>query len=48
LLENFILNGDLESVADFIQGKASVTVGSMHYLAEVKQAMNGIQELLEV
>ena len=33
-----ILNGVPESVADFIQGRTSITVGSMHYLAKVKQA----------
>jgi len=33
-----ILNGVPESVADFIQGRASITVGSMHYLTKVKQA----------
>ena len=33
-----ILRGVPESVADFIQGRASITVGSMHYLAKVKQA----------
>jgi len=33
-----ILNGVPESVADFIQGRASITVGSMHHLAKVKQA----------
>ncbi len=33
-----ILHGVPESVADFIQGRASITVGSMHYLAKVKQA----------
>jgi len=33
-----ILNGVLESVADFIQGRASITFGSMHYLAKVEQA----------
>jgi len=33
-----ILNGVPESVADFIQGRASITIGSMHYLAKVKQA----------
>ncbi len=36
---NFLIsNGVPESVADFIQGRASITVGSMHYLAKVKQA----------
>lgn len=34
-----ILNGVPESVADFIQGRSSSTVGSMHYLAKVKQAV---------
>ncbi len=33
-----ILNGVPESVADFIQGRTSITVGSMHYLAKVRQA----------
>jgi len=33
-----IMNGVPESVADFIQGRASVTVGSSHYLAKTKQA----------
>jgi intergrase/recombinase len=33
-----ILNSVPESVADFIQGRAPSTVGSMHYLAKVKQA----------
>jgi intergrase/recombinase len=33
-----ILNNVPESVADFIQGRAPSTVGSMHYLAKVKQA----------
>ncbi len=32
-----ILNCVPESVADFIQGRASITVGSIHYLAKVKQ-----------
>lgn len=27
-----------ESVADFIQGRAPVSIGSIHYLAKVKQA----------
>lgn len=35
---SLILNKIPESVADFIQGRASITVGSMHYLAKVKQA----------
>lgn len=36
---NFMIeNGVPESVADFIQGRASVTVGSTHYLHKTKQA----------
>ena len=36
---NFMIeNGVPESVADFIQGRASVTVGSTHYLNKTKQA----------
>ena len=27
-----------ESVADFIHGKSPISIGSMHYLAKVKQA----------
>ncbi|MEM4690640.1 MAG: integrase [Archaeoglobaceae archaeon] len=33
-----IMNGVPESVADFIQGRASTTVGSAHYLAKTVQA----------
>jgi len=47
-----ILNGVPESVADFIQGRASITVGSMHYLAKVKQAdewySRVVDKLLEI
>ncbi len=36
---NFLIeNGIPESVADYIQGRASVTVGSSHYLNKTKQA----------
>lgn len=34
-----ILNEVPESVADFIQGRASVTVGSSHYLEKTRQAI---------
>jgi len=37
-LQFLILNGVPKSVADFIQGRFSYTIGSMHYLAKVKQA----------
>ena len=33
-----ILNNVPESVADFIQGRAPISIGSMHYLAKVRQA----------
>ena len=33
-----IMNNVPESVADFIEGRAPESVGSMHYLAKVKQA----------
>ena len=33
-----IKEGITESVADFIQGKASATVGSAHYLNKIGQA----------
>jgi len=33
-----ILNNVPESVADFIQGRAATSVGSLHYLSRVKQA----------
>jgi len=42
-----ILNGVPESVADFIQGRASITVGSMHYLAKVKQADEWYSRVVE-
>ncbi len=36
---NFLIyNNTPESVADFIEGRAGTTVGSMHYLSKVKQA----------
>ncbi len=36
---NFMIMHNVpESVADFIQGRVPVTIGSMHYLAKVKQA----------
>jgi intergrase/recombinase len=33
-----IYNNVPESVADFIEGRSSANMGSMHYLAKVKQA----------
>ena len=33
-----IINNFPESVADFIEGRAPESVGTMHYLAKVKQA----------
>jgi len=47
-----IENGIPESVADFIQGRASITVGSAHYLAKAKQAdlfySNVVPALLDI
>jgi intergrase/recombinase len=39
-LNTMIKEGITESVADFIQGRASTTVGSAHYLNKVQQATN--------
>jgi len=36
---NFLIENDVpESIADFIQGRASITIGSAHYLHKTKQA----------
>ncbi len=36
---NFLIMHNVpESVADFLQGRAAISIGSMHYLAKVKQA----------
>jgi intergrase/recombinase len=50
---NFLIeHGVPESVADFIQGRASVTVGSAHYLAKTQQAdlwyAKVVPQLLEI
>ncbi len=42
-----IMNGVPESVADFIQGRASVTVGSSHYLAKTRQADEWYSRVVE-
>jgi len=45
---NFMIeNGVPESVADFIQGRASVTVGSTHYLNKTKQADQFYSKLVD-
>ena len=38
VLNRYFEHGIPESVSDFIQGRASVTVGSAHYLAKSNQA----------
>jgi intergrase/recombinase len=44
---NFMIErGIPESVSDFIQGRASVTVGSAHYLAKTNQADLWYSEIL--
>jgi intergrase/recombinase len=35
-----------ESVADFIQGRASATVGSAHYLNKIQQATDQYSKLI--
>ncbi|MEM4565223.1 MAG: integrase [Archaeoglobaceae archaeon] len=42
-----IMNGVPESVADFIQGRASTTVGSAHYLAKTVQADNWYSKVVD-
>ncbi|MEM3391090.1 MAG: integrase [Archaeoglobaceae archaeon] len=43
----WIMNGIPESVADFIQGRASMTVGSAHYLAKTVQADNWYSKVVD-
>jgi intergrase/recombinase len=38
VLNRYFEHGIPESVSDFIQGRASVTVGSAHYLAKTNKA----------
>ena len=45
-LNLMIKEGITESVADFIQGRASATVGSAHYLNKVQQATNQYRRLI--
>jgi intergrase/recombinase len=45
-LNLMIKEGVTESVADFIQGRASVTVGSAHYLNKVQQATDQYSRLI--
>ena len=52
ILGEFVINNVPEGVADFIEGRASATVGSMHYLSKAKQAdfwySNVVDELSHV
>lgn len=36
-----------ESIADFIQGRAPVTVGTAHYLNKVKQAKEEYRKIVK-
>ena len=45
-LNLMIKEGITESVADFIQGRASVTIGSAHYLNKVEQAKNQYRKII--
>jgi Uncharacterized protein conserved in archaea len=42
-----ISEGVTESIADFIQGRAPVTVGSAHYLNKVMQAREAYRKIVE-
>jgi len=41
-----VKKGVTESLADFIQGRASATVGSAHYLNKVQQAKEEYRRIL--
>jgi len=46
--DNFVvLQGVPESISDFMQGRASVTVGSKHYLNKVKQAVEWYSRIVD-
>jgi intergrase/recombinase len=45
-LNTMIKEGITESVADFIQGRASFTVGSAHYLDKVQQAADQYRRIV--
>jgi len=45
-LNKMIKEGITESVADFIQGRASTTVGSTHYLNKVQQAVDQYRKIV--
>jgi intergrase/recombinase len=45
-LNTMIKEGITESVADFIQGRASATVGSAHYLNKIQQATDQYSRLI--
>jgi intergrase/recombinase len=47
-LNLMIQEGVTESIADFIQGRASLTVGSAHYLNKVGQAKMAYKKLIDV
>ncbi|RLI71077.1 hypothetical protein DRO97_10205 [Archaeoglobales archaeon] len=43
----FVLHGVPESISDFMQGRASVTVGSKNYLNKVKQAVEWYRRVMD-
>jgi intergrase/recombinase len=45
-LDLIIKKGVTESLADFIQGRAAVTVGSAHYLNKVQQAKDEYRRIM--
>ena len=45
---NFLIYNNVpEGVADFIEGRASATVGSMHYLSKAKQADHWYEQIVD-
>ena len=45
---NFLIyNNVTEGVADFIEGRASSSVGSMHYLSKAKQAVYWYERVVD-
>ena len=46
---NFLVENDVsESIADFMQGRAPVTVGSAHYLNKIKQSVIAYQKVVDL
>ena len=46
LFNKYDIKGVIESLADFIQGRAAATVGSAHYLNKVQQAKDEYRRIM--